>query len=85
MEKTLVIHARIDPALKQASEAVLHGLGLTTADAIRLFLKQVELRQEWPLELKLPNAASRKALKEARAGKVRRYKNFGELRSKLKV
>ncbi len=86
MEKTQVIHARIDPSLKLASEEVFAALGLTMADAIRLFLKQVQLHEGLPFDVKIPNAASRKALKEARSRKtVNRYNDFAALRKKLKV
>jgi len=86
MEKTQVIHARIEPSLKYSAEVVLETLGLTMADAIRLFLKQVELHEGLPFDVKIPNAASRKALKEARGKKVvQSYKDFAALRKKLKV
>ena len=37
-----MIHARIDPELKKAAERVFSTLGLSTTEAIRLFMKQVE-------------------------------------------
>jgi DNA-damage-inducible protein J len=86
MEKTQVIHARVTPTLKQASEEVFETLGLTMADAIRLFLKQVELHDGLPFDVKIPNAASRKAIKEARNKKSsQHYSDFLALRKKLKV
>ncbi len=48
------VRARIDPAVKRKSEKVLKGLGLTTTDAIRLFLHQVTLRNGLPFPLTLP-------------------------------
>lgn len=86
MEKTQVIHARIEPSLKHSAEEVFSALGLTMADAIRLFLKQVELHDGLPFDVKIPNAASRKTLKEARGKAVAHsYKDFASLRKKLKV
>ena len=41
--KTQMIHARIDPRLKKSAEAVFSKIGLSTAEAIRLFLTQVEI------------------------------------------
>ncbi len=62
MAQTVVIHARIDPETKAASEEVLEALGLTPTEAIRLFYRQIALRGEFPLELKRPNAMTAAAL-----------------------
>ena len=55
--KSDMVRARIEPAIKERAEAVLERLGMSTADAIRIFLTQVALRQSFPLELTLPNEA----------------------------
>ena len=55
--KSDMVRARIEPELKERAEAVLERLGMSTADAIRIFLTQVALRQAFPLELTLPEAA----------------------------
>lgn len=54
--KTDTVRARIDPELKRESEQVLDVLGLTTTEAIRLFLYQVKLRRGLPFTLTLPDA-----------------------------
>jgi len=66
MSKSAVVTARIDPELKTRAEYVFAQLGLTTSQAITLFLRQVDLQQGLPLTLKIPNAATQAALKEAR-------------------
>lgn len=66
--KTDVIRARIDPVLKAHAEAVFHRLGLTTSQAITLFLKQVELRHGMPFPINIPNSETAKVLKDAEAG-----------------
>ena len=48
MSKTSVITTRVDPELKANAEHVLAALGMTTAQAITMFLKQVELNQGLP-------------------------------------
>jgi DNA-damage-inducible protein J len=48
------VRARIDADLKEESEAILDRLGLTTAEAIRLFLVQVRLRNGLPFNLEIP-------------------------------
>ena len=67
MSKTAVITARIDPVLKESVEQVFERLGLTTTQAITLFLRQVELQQGLPFTLKIPNATTLAALQEAQA------------------
>jgi DNA-damage-inducible protein J len=52
---TATIHARIDQASKEATEKVLETLGMTPTEAIRLFYRQIALRGEFPLELRVPN------------------------------
>jgi DNA-damage-inducible protein J len=42
-------------------------MGLSVSDAVRILLKRVVNDQEFPLELKVPNARTRAAMKEARA------------------
>ena len=63
--KNEVVRARIEPELKQSAEQVLNRLGMSMTEAIRLFLTQVSLRQEFPIELKTPNATTLKAMTEA--------------------
>ncbi|MEX0325782.1 MAG: type II toxin-antitoxin system RelB/DinJ family antitoxin [Puniceicoccaceae bacterium] len=53
--KTATVRARVDIELKQQAEAVLLSLGLTTTEAIRLFLQQVRLRRGLPFAVVLPD------------------------------
>lgn len=57
MSKSTVITMRIDPALKAETDAIFSDLGITTAQAITMFLKQVEMHKAIPFELKLPKQA----------------------------
>ena len=66
MAKTEMIRARVEPALKDEAEAVFSQLGLSTTEAITLFYKQVTLQHGLPFAVKLPNAETREALKQAR-------------------
>ena len=50
------VRARIDHKVKVQAEAVLKSIGMDTSDAIRLLLSQIATRQEFPLELRVPNA-----------------------------
>ncbi len=69
MAKSEMIRARVEPALKHEAEAVLDRLGMTPTEAITLFYKQVTLYRGLPFPVRIPNAATRKALQEARARK----------------
>jgi addiction module RelB/DinJ family antitoxin len=62
MTQTAVIHARIDPATKVATERILKTIGLTPTEAIRLLYRQIAMRGEFPVELRTPNAATAKCL-----------------------
>ncbi|MCU0966516.1 MAG: type II toxin-antitoxin system RelB/DinJ family antitoxin [Burkholderiaceae bacterium] len=67
MARSKMLHVRVDDEIKtQASEA-LATMGLSVSDAVRILLKRVVNDQAFPLELKVPNAETRAAIKEARA------------------
>ena len=65
MTKTSTISARIDPELKNKVDSVFKELGLTAAQAITLFYKQVELQHGLPFSVRIPNDETRKALEDA--------------------
>lgn len=68
MSQTAVVHARIDPETKAATEKVLETLGITPTEAIRLLYRQIALRGEFPVELRVPNAKTASALSQADQG-----------------
>ncbi|WP_226960721.1 type II toxin-antitoxin system RelB/DinJ family antitoxin [Thalassotalea sp. LPB0316] len=57
-----MVRARVSSELKHESEAILSELGMSMSDAIRIFLSQVKLRHEFPVELKVPNQDTLKAM-----------------------
>lgn len=59
-----IIRCRISPEVKGEAEKVLASIGMSTSDAMRLFFKQVAIRGEFPLELKVPNPQTIKAFEE---------------------
>ena len=62
--KTEMVRARVSSELKHEAEVILSELGMSMSDAIRIFLSQVRLRHEFPVELKVPNQVTLKAMKE---------------------
>jgi DNA-damage-inducible protein J len=69
MGKTGYITARVEPKLKASAGKVLNKVGVSTSDAITMFLKQVVLQGGLPFEVRAPNARSRKAIEELEAGR----------------
>ncbi len=69
MAKTETIRARVEPDLKAKAEAVLAALGMSPTEAITLFYRQVTLYRGLPFPVRIPNAATRRAMREARTGK----------------
>ena len=66
MAKTEMINTRLEPRLKKSSEAVLAKLGVSTSEAITMFLNQVVLCKGLPFPVRIPNAQTRKAIKETK-------------------
>jgi DNA-damage-inducible protein J len=67
MPRSSMLHVRVDDEIKTQASAALAPLGLSVSDAVRILLKRVVKDQAFPLELKVPNAATRAAMEEARA------------------
>lgn len=59
-----IVRCRIDPEVKGQAEEVLASIGMSTSDAMRLFLKQIAIRGEFPLKLKALNKKTIDAFKE---------------------
>jgi DNA-damage-inducible protein J len=79
MHKTETLNTRIEPALKSSAERILKKLGLSNAEAIRLFYTQICLNQGLPFDIKIPNKATVAAMKEAESGKLKRFKSTEDL------
>lgn len=59
------VRARVDTQLKEDVEEILSQIGLSTSQAITLFLKRIKYEKGIPFELKVPNAMTLKAMQEA--------------------
>ncbi len=66
MAKTEMIRARVEPDLKHDAEAVFSTLGMSPPEAITLFYKQVALQHGLPFEVRIPNAETLEAMRQAR-------------------
>ena len=79
MNKAATINARIEPALKYQAEEILHDVGLTTAEAIRIFYVQICLNRGLPFEVKLPSEETLAAIEELESGKGSKYSSMDEV------
>lgn len=67
MSQSAMLHIRVEDDIKVQATEALAAMGLSMSDAVRILLKRVVNDQAFPLELKVPNAATRAAMKESRA------------------
>ena len=85
MGKTETIRARVRPELKRDAEAVLKKIGLTSSEAITLFLTQVKLTKGLPFPVRVPNKETKRAISEARARKnVETFDSVSEWAKKIR-
>ena len=79
--KTGTINARVAPALKREAEAILLSLGVSTTEAVTMFLHQVVLHKGLPFPLRVPNAETLAAIRDARVNRDdgTRYENAAAL------
>ena len=85
MAKTAMVQARIEPELKSEVEKILRSLGLNTTYAISVFFKQIKLTKGIPFAVEIPNAETRKAIEEARAGKGKKFNSAKEMFDELGI
>lgn len=84
MAKTAMITTRVDPNLKADAEKVLSKLGISTTEAINLFLSQVRLRKGLPFDVKIPNKTALKAMQDAEEGRnLSSYDSLDEFFEKM--
>ncbi|MGR3316964.1 MAG: type II toxin-antitoxin system RelB/DinJ family antitoxin [Candidatus Anammoxibacter sp.] len=62
--KESTVRARIEPDLKEEVENILNKIGISTAEAIRIFMNQIRLHNGIPYPLQVPNQSTEKALEE---------------------
>lgn len=86
MAKTAMIVARIEPELKADTEKILKKLGLSTTEAINLFLSQIRLRKGLPFEVKIPNKTTTETLEKTDKGKeLVKCKDADDVFKKLRI
>lgn len=79
MNKAATINARIEPGLKLQAEEILHKLGLSPAEAIRIFYSQICLKNGLPFDVKIPNKKTQHAIDQLESGKGERFKTMNDV------
>ncbi|MGD0788589.1 MAG: type II toxin-antitoxin system RelB/DinJ family antitoxin [Terracidiphilus sp.] len=77
------VRARIDAVTKTRAADALEAMGLSISDAIRLLMLRVADERRLPFEVRVPNAATRKAMAELEAGKGERFASVEALMADL--
>lgn len=83
MATTTMIHVRIDERVKARATKALGAMGLSVSDAVRVLLTRVASEKALPFDVHVPNKTTVTAMKEARAGNLRSFKNVDDLMADL--
>ncbi len=72
MPNDAMLQVRMDAKTKAKAEKILKRLGMTPSEAVRIFMAQTVEEQGLPFTPHIPNAESKKAIAEARNGKLKK-------------
>jgi DNA-damage-inducible protein J len=83
----VTVQSRVNPELKAQAESVFASMGMSTADAIRIFLQQSVNDGGLPFQphAKIPNAETIAAFKEAEEGKTSYHENVDAMFNDLGI
>ncbi|MBV9739849.1 MAG: type II toxin-antitoxin system RelB/DinJ family antitoxin [Hyphomicrobiales bacterium] len=83
MSENSVVRARIDEHIKDEAAAVLTAMGLTVSDAFRMMMVRIAREKALPFDPLVPNAKTVAAMRQARKGKLPRFKDIDALMKDL--
>ncbi len=83
MSATEMVHVRIDKRIKTQASKTLSAMGLSVSDAVRVLLTRVAAEKALPFEVKVPNAKTAAAMREARKGGLPSFDNVPDLLADL--
>jgi DNA-damage-inducible protein J len=69
MSKTATIKVQLEPELKREVDTIFKSMGISPAEAIRLFYQKVKVFKGLPFNEGLPNAETLQVMKDTDAGK----------------
>jgi DNA-damage-inducible protein J len=80
--KTAYIRARIEPEIKKGAEAILKEIGISTSEAISMFLQRVRKERRIPFSTHVPNTETAKALRED-LSKAKKYTDMQQMHAEI--
>lgn len=83
MAATEMIHVRIDKRIKGQAAKTLSAMGLSVSDAVRVLLTRVAAEKALPFDVKVPNARTITAMREARKGGLKSFESVSDLMADL--
>ena len=63
--QSAMLHVRMNTEMKRKAIETLAAMGLSASDAVRLLFHRIAADQAFPLELKVPNAQTKRAMAES--------------------
>ena len=76
---TTMVHVRVDQRTKQRAAKTLAAMGISVSDAVRMLLVRVAAEKALPFDVRIPNATTVKAMRDADKGKGRRITSSGAM------
>ena len=83
MPTTEMVHVRIDKRIKTKAAKTLASMGLSVSDAVGVLLTRVAAEKALPFDVKVPNATTVAAIREARTSKLPSFRNVSDLMADL--
>lgn len=77
------VRARIDSETKMRAADALEAMGLSVSDAIRLLMLRIADEKRMPFEVRVPNKATRDAIRGLEEGKGKKFNNIDALMDDL--
>jgi DNA-damage-inducible protein J len=76
---TTMVHVRVDEKVKEDAAKTLAAMGMSVSDAVRMLLVRVAAEKALPFDVRVPNAATVKAMQAADQRKGIRFKTADAL------
>ncbi|HEY1679038.1 MAG TPA: type II toxin-antitoxin system RelB/DinJ family antitoxin [Candidatus Sulfotelmatobacter sp.] len=83
MASTEMVHVRVDRRVKAKAAKALSVMGLSVSDAVRVLLTRVATEKALPFEVKVPNAPTAAAMRQARKGGLASFDSVSDLLADL--
>ena len=74
-----MVHIRVDEKVKEDAAKTLAAMGMSVSDSVRIMLVRVAAENALPFEVRVPNAATIKAMQAADRGKGKRFRSADAL------